>query len=493
MEITLLETTGKDSEGDSTPIRFSTKGYDGTGAPGYYKGRIMSVKAIERTLAAAQRSFGNSQVAEGQIELAAGDGKIDDILDYGYGQPAELLVGAWAGAYSTFETVLKGTIEQPRYDLDTITYLFRDRQAELENLFSPARFAGDNDGVTGYEGEANTIKGQHKNRLVGVAVLELPVLVNKALQIYAVNHDRDGALAAVYGFDAVEVDGVGWDFGTDHADLATLAAATPAQGYYDTCKAKGAFKMGGTFDGEVRFSARQFEDNLPGTLMQWVLEDHGVPSGSIDSDAFDDLDTDLPYDTGVYTTGNETTQAVLDALANRVGAWVWPNRLDVYTCKALTAPEDDDSVATLMFFTQGSDPALNEFNIIKLEAIDSRDPGHGVPAWRVRAKDSPLVYENSDVLDQYPPVEIEFDLWMESDSHLQTRLNQLGAIYEKQRRMFRVWVALSPAFVQQLDIGDVVTLKMDRFGYDSGVKSRVLGLQPELSRNKSVVKMTIWV
>ena len=235
---------------DTVTLRFASyPGYNHPDATGYYPPRIKQPALIRRHIVASGRIIGDSEVSYGELVINNKDGAYDDILEYGYGDAAELRLGDSTRPPSEFTTVLTGIVEQPTGDDNEIVFRFRDRQIELDQLVSPNVYLGDNlesPSGSGVEGTADDIKGQNKIRCFGQNFNVDVDPVNTGENIFALNHDNDGDSAAVASVDAVRVNGAPWDFGADHGSLGAILAATPAQGDYDTALSLGLIKLGGT-------------------------------------------------------------------------------------------------------------------------------------------------------------------------------------------------------------------------------------------------------
>ena len=102
---------------DTVTLRFASyPGYNHPDATGYYPPRIKQPALIRRHIVASGRIIGDSEVSYGELVINNKDGAYDDILEYGYGDTAELKLGDSESPPSEFTTVLTGVVEQPTGD-----------------------------------------------------------------------------------------------------------------------------------------------------------------------------------------------------------------------------------------------------------------------------------------------------------------------------------------------------------------------------------------
>jgi len=130
----------------------SAPGYNHSSAPGFYKPRLIQAGNISRNIVAPRRTFGESDIAFGTIELDNIDGFYDQFFDFGYGFVANVLIGDHEDLYSNFSEVTTGKVEQATGTKDKIIFRFKDRQLELDRLISPVAYAGNNFDSPGVNG-----------------------------------------------------------------------------------------------------------------------------------------------------------------------------------------------------------------------------------------------------------------------------------------------------------------------------------------------------
>lgn len=486
----------------STPdtLRFATEGYSHPSAAGYYKGRIISVSGLRRTMFAGGATSGQTRATDGTMVVANLDGDGDAYDTYGYGLAADLLVGKDDLAPGSMVTVFEGVAELASVARSDITFQLTDRSRELLKPVSPAKYDGSNSGTSGIEGTENDLKGRTKIRMWGKRKRFKPHLVNRPGQIFAVNHDASGASAPVTSYDRVSIDtGTGyadWTLGSDRANLAALQAATPLQGVYDTCLALGLMKMGGTVPTEALgrvvvdvTEGSSADDRKVAGIIKRLLVDAGVSAGDVISADYTALLADNANATGVVIEDESQYPRVIDMVAGYAGAWWGPDRLSQYGMGLVDDPSAGSTVATLRKFSLDVAAGLDDFNIIDIRPVANADSA--VPLWRVSVNGSEVVAEDAAVKDQFPPRELAFDIYFASDTHIQDEADRRLDLYKVVRRSFEVDVRLTGAVAQAIDIGDVVEVVHPRFGFSGGVKMMVTGIEYAV-RPEQIMTLTVW-
>ena len=512
--------TGASPATDVLRVASAPYGYNHPSAAGFYAPVIKQAANLRRAIVGDGRSFGSSQLAYGELVIHNINGEYDTWLDYGYGFQGKLLLGDHLAAYSTFVTVITGTIEQAVGDLNEVVFRFRDRQLELDREISPVVYAGTNSGTTGYEGTANDIKGQNKIRVFGKLKNITPDALNTSDQLFGVNHDKLGALEGVSTFDAIRVNGSAWTFQTNYANVAALqAASNPTQGLYNTSVADGVFIMGGTIGGQVTLdvteSATANDNRLP-RLVERLLLDAGVSSGDISAADLTALQSDANYDAGLLLK-TETYRIALDMLAASYGGWYAPNRLGVYNFRQIKEPSGTPA-ATFRRFIYPEVAALDEYKIESLERLVSNDEGRGVPAWKItvnyqrnwtvqeggsiaaavseenRARyglEYRSVTVTNSIRTQYPEaVELVFNTVLDNETDATALANHYLDLYGVRRNLYRLVAEYEESLADAIDLGDVVKVYYPRFALDNGVLFNIHGIRYD-AKSKTV-ELELW-
>lgn len=502
-------------------------GYNHPSAAGFYAPVIKQAANLRRSIVAGGRSFGGSSLAYGELVIENISGEYDAWLDYGYGFEGKLLIGDHLADYSTFVTVIKGTIEQATGDLREVVFRFRDRQLELDREISPAVYAGTNSGITGLEGLADDIKGQNKIRVFGKVRNITPDPLNTSDLVWGVNHDKNGVLAPISVFDGgngVRVNGSAWTFHDNYADAAAMQAAShPGQGKYTTAYSDGVFRLGGTIGGQVTCDVTEnatANNNRIPELVSRLLLDAGVSSGDISAADKTELQSVANFDAGLLIKG-ETYRAALDMLAASYAGWYAPNRLGVYNFRQISDPSGSPVTiaATFKRFIYPEIAGLGDYKIEALERLVSNDEGRGVPAWKITVNYSrnwtvqdggsiaaavseadrarygleyrSVTVTNEAIKTQYPEaIELVFDTVLDAEADATTLANHYLDLYGVRRNLYRLVAEYDVDLAGAIDLGDVVRVFYPRFGLDSGGLFNIHGILYDARRK--TVELELW-
>lgn len=506
----------------------SSVGYNHPSAPAYYPPRIIDAANIKRNITAARRTFGRSDITGGEVRLNNIDGFYDEWFDKGYGFECRVLFGDSEQAYQYYDVIMVGKVEQPSGDRDSIIFRFRSRQLELERLISPEPYAGTNSGTTGIEGTENDIKGESKIRIFGAPRNVTPDPVNTSLRLYAYNHDKAGNLAAIDSIAEQRLNGSPWTFNADYSALATLQAASIAQGEYETSLANGVLRLGGSAPGETGGTTGDVVENATASqnqaasVINRLFLDADVSSGDISSSDITTLTADVPYEVGVVVK-DQTYAEVLDMLATSIGGWYAENGQGVYNVKRLIDPNGGSPtvtpVATFKRFDYPNVAAVGDFAILDIDRVVSDDDGRGVPAWRITVNYDRLwtvqdknalatglsdetreyysreyrsvTLENPPIRTQYPEaVELTFDTLLTKEADAIDLANHFQDLYGVQRAVYRVTIGIQCYCGSLVDLGDVVKIIHPRYGLQNGKQFIIIGMQ--YNAKKSEVELELW-
>lgn len=477
-----------------------------TPANAHYAPRLMQPATFRRTMFSTARVSGGATVGIGEIMLNNADQALSGLRDYGIdGRAVVVRVGPQDAAYPAgYTTFLTATAEQVEVGTRTVTIRLRDKLLVLAQPVQANLYAGSNSLPNGAEGTADDIKNQRKPLLFGRRRQLLPVLVNTAKLIWQIH---DGVLHAI---DAVYDQGVALTFsGTDHANLAALEAATIAAGQYDTCKALGLCRLGAAPAGRVTADARGDATggyvDTPAEIVSRILTQRaGISGGDLDSGSFTALASAAAYEAGIHITGETTRQAAIDAVLASCGGWLAPTNAGLWQVGQLAAPS-------------GGGTEYTEVDILALETLATRDADAGLPVWRVKLRHTPYAeLGRSDLAGAVTEADKARLLqpWREAsddDSAVQTthllapemlrdtaiqdatdaatEAARLLALHSVRRDLVRVRVALTQT-AAAVDLGDDVTLTLDRLGYGAGRDFVVVGIEIDGRRNR--LTLDLW-
>jgi len=225
----------------------------------HYANRVKQPGLVRRDMFSSGKTSGRTSIGHGQFVFVNADGAYDYLLPYAVdGRSFVLKYGDSAGSYSSFTTVLKGTMEQADYSEDFIYYRVKDKLYVYDNPLAQTLYAGTNAAPAGVEGLPADIKGQVKPIILGSVLNITPVLVNSSRLIYQVSNFSVADISNVYD------KGLALTRGADYPDLATMdsVGGAPAAGQYRVWPQGGYFRLGSSPAGQITCDAKSNAGNL---------------------------------------------------------------------------------------------------------------------------------------------------------------------------------------------------------------------------------------
>lgn len=283
----------------------------------------------------------------------------------------------------------------------------------------------------------------------------------------------------------------------------------PDRGTYKTYAPGGYSRNGSPPEGLITADATQgasAADRTAGQLFANLLDRAGFAPGEWSDADVIALDTANSAVLGFWTADETTVSAVLERVANSVGAWWGADRSGVYRIKQFTAPSGS-SVRTftaadligppLLTPANDADRGIPVYRVIvkwgRVYAVQTTDLDAGVTdadraivgqEWR-QATATDLTVQTAHPLA--PELIIETLLTTESDALAEAA--RLLALRGVQRRRYTIVVEFNSE-TATIDLGDVVTLDHARFGLSGGVDLRVIGLEPDTAKHR--LSMQLW-
>jgi hypothetical protein len=483
--------------------RFITSGSD-TPAHTAFDPRVVVPGSIGFHVYSDGSTGGQSRLEVGEIVLANADGELDSWLDYSFDGREVVIRSGETGAYpAAFPAVLTATVESLQATWDKIIIRLRDKQWMLRLPALTTTYAGNNSLPNGLEGTADDLKGKVKPKTYGKVFNVSPPCVNTSKLTYQVNQ---GAVASI---DAVYDNGVALTPGTNHADSATLQAATVSASTFDTCLAEGYFRLGTSPVGEITADVTQGAAASNRTVAQIIKQlalDAGVASGDINSSDVTALDTANSNVVGIWLDDGSTTfSAAMDQIAASIGAWYGFDTSGDLRMGQLTAPSGSP-VTTLYDFDIYD-------NIERRAARDS-----GIPIWKLTINHSKIwtvqpsgiatsvtavrraylseqyrssVSTDSSVKTQWMLAgSMEVSGLLTSSANADTEAARQLALFKVRRDIFDVTVNLDVVTSNNLKMMDVIRVELDRFGMGSGKDFRIIGMAYDLEN--SSVRLSLW-
>lgn len=474
-----------------------TSGASDTPAHTWYEPRIQQPANLQREASSAKAG----RVGFGELVLVNVDGGLDALVDYGFdGRRITIKLGVATPWGATWRTVLVGTMARADFSWGKVSIVLRDRQAELAKPLQASTYAGTNALPAGVEGTASDIKGQRKPRLYGWGHNLAPVCCNTSRLIYQVS-DQSCTIDAVYDR------GVALTAGADYTSEADMQANGPALGQYRAWPAGGMFRLGSSPTGQITCDAHAGANAAARTaaqLIKAVMLDAGIAAGDINAGDVAALDAANSAECGFWVTSDEQATAVIDALAESVGAWWGVDRLGQFRMGRFEAPSGTP-VAT-----------ITEVEVLSIDRVaDSVAP---VPTYKATVTYKPfgvtqssdlagsvtdarraelatavrtLVATDAAVLTAHPFAgEVSAATRLVVQASAQAEVDRLLALYKVRRDTLSVRVALDADLSVTLDLGAVVSVKLNRFGYAAGRLMGVTQIRTDLRSKK--VELTLW-
>lgn len=477
----------------------------------YYDGRIQQPANVQRWAFAPNSTVGQSQIGYGNMVLVNADGALDSLIDYGFaGRNITIKLGEVTqndAGRANFTTILSGTMEQAEMSWGKVTFRVRDKQQDLAKPLQQNRYAGNNSLPNGLEGVASDIGGRPKPLVFG-KVFNAPLpLVNSARLIYQAH---DGS--ALQSVDAVYDRGATLTAGAVYSSQADMETNAPAAGQYRVWNsAAGTYiRLGSNAAGTITADLTQgaaAANRTAAQVWQSVLTKAGVAGSSISSADVAALDVLAGYEVGLFCGGlsDMTALEAADIVMRSVGAWFVSDAFGVFRCGRLDVP------------TGASVGTITATDITAIERVATRDPGVGIPAWKVKlgyqriwqvqndltasvtaARKGFLSqeYRRLEVSDADTLIanttspEIEFLTTIASASDAATEAARRLTIYKTRRDMLQLTVRVDPALAAALDVGKIVTVQVNRYGLNSGKKFFIIGLRTDM-RGRSF-DLTLW-
>lgn len=475
----------------------------------HYEGRIQQAANLERSLFQTQRTTGRSRIGYGALVLTNMDGGLDGLLDLSFvGRRITISLGTVTASGTTWTTVLRGTMEQAELSWQRVTIKVRDRLLDIAKPIQQTRYAGNNVLPAGLEGVAGDLKGKPKPRVFGRVWNVAPPCVNTDRRIYQIH-----AGSALQSLGEVYDRGVPLTAGASYASQADMEANVPAANQYRLWNdaTAGAFiRLGSAPTGLITVDAVQgapVANRTVGQLFSAILTFAGIPVADINAADITALDAAAGYECGVYAghKADVTPLQLLDELCASAGAWYAVDATGAFRLGRVAIP------------TSGSVGTLTATDILRVERVNSLDPGVGVPAWKVKVGYR-RIYEVQDDLsnnvtdarksffqNEYRRVEtsdaavqtanllapeMEFLTVLSNESDANTEASRLLTLYKTRRDMYRVTVRVDAALAAVLDLGRVVTLQLPRFGLSAGKLFLIIGIETNM-RNFQF-DLTLW-
>jgi hypothetical protein len=462
----------------------------------YWEKRLDVPLEVRSSLFEGSAIGGRTEITYGAVTIANNDGVFDVFGTYDWG--GRRIEIYWTQVsrpvFNDFALIFSGTLERCILG-DVISFDIRDTQVLLDQPFQIATFAG----TGGVEGPTE-LKGRRKPRLLGYARQFEPILINAALLIYSYGSTQSG------GVISASDGGLALTAGTNHADYATLAAATVAPGAYHTCNALSLVRLGASLGSILTLEAdgvqvggtvlRKFAD-----IMQYVADtDTTLSASDFATGTVTAANTAMPQSLGYWYDGTSdpTIRNVLDFMAQSVLAYY---SIDISGKIVIGRFESPTGAASYEFtsrdlFSIEPTPAdrrlkrqVFNFNrrhrpLTTSESVASlSDTVREALAreWeQIEYLDSAVA--TSALLATDETLDTAFVSSAEATTEATRRVNLFGPI----RQTFRISVPL----VAGVRVGQIVNITYNRYNLNAGKKFVILLADPDST--EETIEMDIW-
>jgi len=466
----------------------------------------------ERALFSQGTTHGQISVGAGYIELV-NDGQLDGLRNYAFdGYSLRIrTVDTIRPSYDDAVLVFEGTTEQVELSWFKATVRLRDRLAELDVPLQSALFAGTTiaGGMNEAEGRPDDLKGRPKPMTWGEPQLVPALAANIPDRVYAVGQNGLSSIAEVRDRGVALT-----AMGANYTTVAALRAATISAGYYATALNLGLVRTGSVPAGQL--TVKPVEGASTGLrsaaqIARRMLLAKGFVEGTdflaSDVAALDALNS-APLGYWVGADETQTLTAVQEVLGS-IGATIMPDRLGIFRMIRFGAPTAHPPIT------------LTRSEILEsgrgIQMLATGDQGRGVPAWRVNmryarnysvlnrndlaagAPDAFKAFAGEEwrlAVAEAPSVkaahrlspELTFDSYFINEADAQAEADRQLALHSVRRD--RLQVPVKSFVVEQVDLGTVVRLELNRFGLDAGKSFMVIGMGEKFS--SGVTTLDLW-
>jgi len=476
--IVILKPYDLDAEAETT-VYLSDRGYVSKPAESpantYFEPRVVEALSFQRSMFSSGKVGGQSVPSFGEIVLANADGGLDAFAGYAWdNRSVEVLVGEKGGDLSEHFTIFKGQSSSVEFNDLEIRVILRDGRERFTRTLPPNSYAG----TGGTEGSA-IMEGLPKPICLGEVYNIKPVLVDEANDVYQVH---DGQIEAI---DAVYENGQSITGYTADLTNGRFTLTGGGEGII-TADVRGA-KPGGSYKQTV------------GELIRFVATEYGGFSDPVDIDtnSFADLDSSNSSPVGIYIEKRGNVLAVLDELANSVGAFYGFDRAGKLNVGRVEAPSgspglDLDSTNIIQIDRQPTSLPISDV-VLKYKknyTVLDDDTLSGSADDRDFALREGAQVEDSDASTAaiYPNATVlEVDSRLVDATAASAEASRLLALYGTQRDVYRVRVKTQPF---TLKINDLVRVTFARYDLAAGKLFRVISLVEDAAINE--VELELW-
>lgn len=500
--------------GTPVPFRFANSGYvttpSDTPSNTYFEERIKDIGAFTKDLYGNSRTYGETKISFGSCVLINSDGGLDYLNNFAFdGQDYQIdLIQNEFQPYSSKVVVQQGKLRDIEISLTEVTLILKDDLFSFDKPLLTLKYLGNNILPNGIEGTADDIKGKVKPVVYGEVKGITPIFVNTSKLVYQVSFL---SVAEILAYDG----GLSLSNAGNFTDLNTFLNHNIPSGHYITLLSQGLLRLHSNPVFQLTCDVKEsltISNNRTGSILSRIAQVVN-PGTIINTVSVTNLDNSSPYSVGVYVDDESTALKVMDELAESVSAYFIYDNTKKFSVGRISEPNVT------------SDFIFDELNIIRNSLIKerSRDTDRGIPSYLITLNylKNYTVLSDSDIagavkanlptrygflMNEYRTVnstditvkniheeatEIIRNTLLISSSDAQQESNRLLSIYKKRRDVYKFTVRIDYIDnIQNLEIGDTIELKVNRFGLDLGKKFVVLTITNDFSSNK--LELTVW-
>lgn len=518
-------------------LYYSTQEFLKTSAPNQYQVAIATGGAVQGSFSifGDGKTFGAAAINTGFIKLVNVNGDRDRLRKYAFnGYPVTVRLGDNTQEYSTFTTLVTGTVQQPVVSKQDILFRLRDRVQELDKPINPTKYLGNNTLPDGVQGVTTDLKGRNKPLLRGYAWNFSPPLVNTSKMVYQLSCKQ------INGIDWVKDGGVSLTVGTNRASLALLLSNTPTSNTFDYYLGSGSdgayIRVGSNPVQAITVAAYQGANAAARTFAQIAKrvlnEDAGYSLSDISSTDITALDILSPFQCGCWTDASQmSVKNFLDSLSPSALGWYTNDLTGTWRLGKITVPSGTP-IRTFKNFDDNVVAKATDSNIVDIELVATNDAVRGLPVARVSTQwqknyltqdtsslngdqtnpgtdpvggltvreilkkqystaSYPTTGQDSDINRKWSiPQELTFTTLLKNQSQASTVAQQYFNIYSKLRDRFKLVVNLNQDNISSTQLGGIIKVQTTRYGLQDGKLFMVLGSEPN-PQNRTIT-LDIW-
>lgn len=421
---------------------------------------------------------GKTQQSFGDIEIDNTNGDRDSWLTRSWnGRDITLMLGDPTWDYADFRVIMAGSsAEITSKGIDKLSLKIRDKGIYLEKQLQEAVFS----------------TGPNVDRIIPVCYGEVkniePVLEDEPTHKYKIH---DGEISSI---DTVYDKGVSIAFVADLPDGSfTLSAAAVGP---VTADVKGA-KFPGLAEG-----ADTYWDNIADIIYDIAKNRSDLTASDIDTTNFSDFKTAHPQKVGVWIRDKDKFTQVLDTLVTSVGGFWGFSRDGKLGLGQLLDPAAETSTLTIT----ADDIVINGMTVKRRQLPRYRVTLGHTRYWRPQGPSevAGVAEDLTADLGQEYRLSISEDLTVKTTHLLAHESGVLPTVLvdsteadtEALRRkdlrdgLRTVYTVDAFATPFSVELGDVITVDHDRFGFDGGTKAVVVGYSETVTPPR--IKLDLW-